>query len=161
MLFHLCLVFGFVTSLVAGVFQSFSDFVMSGLVRARPAGGMESMQQLNRTVFRSVFLFCLLALVPLTVLFALFVGSATGGVGRVLVAAAALIYVVCVFFVTVFGNVPMNQRLDRLSPFEAASETHWANYTRDWTRWNHVRTLGGAVSAALFLVAAAWFGTPT
>lgn len=50
---YTCLGLGLGAALVGGVFQSFSDFVMRGLMLAEPAGGMESMQQLNRTVFRS------------------------------------------------------------------------------------------------------------
>ncbi|MEC7291572.1 MAG: hypothetical protein VXW22_15925, partial [Pseudomonadota bacterium] len=67
---YACLMLGLSASLVAGVFQTFSDFVMGGLMRAKPASGIDAMQQLNRTVFRSVFLATFLALVPATIGFA-------------------------------------------------------------------------------------------
>ena len=42
---YACLAIGLTTALVGGVFQAFSDFVIAGLVRAAPAGGIDSMQQ--------------------------------------------------------------------------------------------------------------------
>ena len=154
-IFYLCLFLGLVSALVAGVFQSFSDFVMAGLGRARPAGGIESMQQLNRTVFRSVFLASFLLLVPATLAFAGYalVSSAVAGDGFIV--AAAITYVVTVFAVTMFGNVPMNERLDKMDFESEEAAAYWQVYLRDWTRWNHVRTIGSAVTAALFLLAAA------
>lgn len=149
-----CLLLGFVTALVAGVFQSFSDFVMAGLGRAAPAGGIESMQHINRTVFRSVFLASLLTLVPATIGFAVFALSFGEGPGRDLVVAAALIYVTGVFGVTMFGNVPMNKRLDIVDFRSSDAADYWRRYCRNWTRWNHVRTIGSAVTAALFMLAA-------
>ena len=62
---YACLTIGLFTALVGGVFQAFSDFVMAGLIRAAPAGGIDSMQQINRTVFRSAFLAITLALAPI------------------------------------------------------------------------------------------------
>lgn len=154
-LFFLCLVFGLLSALVAGVFQTFSDFVMAALARAQPAAGIESMQQINRTVYRSVFLYSFLALVPLSIAFSVYVAARVDGPARLLVVAATAVYLIAVFLVTVLGNVPMNQRLDRYDPFDAASITYWRTYCRDWTRWNHVRTAGAAASAAGFLAAAA------
>ncbi|MEM6810441.1 MAG: anthrone oxygenase family protein [Pseudomonadota bacterium] len=148
-----CLALGFASALVAGVFQSFSDFVMAGLARARPAGGIESMQQLNRTVIRSVFLATFLALVPLTAGFAIYGVTTLEGSPRALIVAASAIYIVSVFGVTMFGNVPMNNALDALAYYSEAARDYWQRYTRHWTRWNHVRTLGAAATSALYLLA--------
>lgn len=150
-----CLALGFASALVAGVFQSFSDFVMAGLARARPAGGIESMQHLNRTVMRSVFLATFLALVPLSAAFAFLVFTALSGSARILIVAASALYVATVFLVTMFGNVPMNNALDALAHDSEAARDYWTHYTRQWTRWNHVRTLGAAATSALYLIAAA------
>ncbi|MEO0616207.1 MAG: anthrone oxygenase family protein [Pseudomonadota bacterium] len=148
-----CLGLGFASALVAGVFQSFSDFVMAGLARARPAGGIESMQQLNQTVLRSVFLTTFLFLVPLTTAFAVYSFVALTGPARLLIIAAAALYVTSVFLVTMFGNVPMNNRLAALAHDSDAAREYWQRYTTNWTRWNHIRTLGAAATAALYLLA--------
>lgn len=152
-----CLTLGLLNAVVGGVFLSFSDFVMRGLVRSEPAGGIESMQQLNRTVFRSIFLTSFLVLVPLTFTFAIVAGAQSVGQGRAFVIAAAITYVVTVFGVTVLANVPMNKRLDRLDHTSDEAAVYWLIYAKYWTRWNHVRTAGAIVTAAFYFLAVAAF----
>lgn len=156
---YACLAAGLVAALVGGVFQSFSDFVMRGLLLAEPAGGIESMQQLNRTVFRSFFLVSLMVLVPITLGLALYGGFSLSGPGRSLLIAAAVIYVPTVFLVTAFGNVPMNEHLDGLGHTSAEAASYWRTYGRDWTRWNHVRTFGSVATAACLLLASIAFAS--
>ncbi len=151
---YACLGLGLCAALVGGVFQSFSDFVMRGLILAEPAGGMESMQQLNRAVFRSVFLATFLALVPATVAFAIYAWTSLSGTARVLIIVAAVVYVLLVFVVTAAGNVPMNNRLEALAHTSEEGHAYWATYGRVWTYWNHVRTVGSVVAAACLLLAA-------
>ncbi|MEM7606281.1 MAG: anthrone oxygenase family protein [Myxococcota bacterium] len=149
---YACLALGLSSALVGGVFQSFSDFVMRGLLDAEPAGGMESMQQLNRTVYRSAFLAMFMALVPATLAMAIYAWLKLSGAAQGFIIAAAIIYVTSVFIVTAAGNVPMNDQLDALAPTSADGHAYWATYGRVWTRWNHVRTLGSVVVAGLFLL---------
>ncbi|MEO0322882.1 MAG: anthrone oxygenase family protein [Myxococcota bacterium] len=150
---YACFGAGLTAALVAGVFQSFSDFVMAGLLRAAPAGGIDAMQQLNRTVFRSAFLASFIALVPVTLGIALYGGVALTGTPRTLLVTAGVVYVLSVFLVTAFGNVPMNERLDELAPGSDAAAAYWRSYGRVWTGWNHVRTLGSLATAACLLFA--------
>lgn len=69
---------GVASLLVAGVFQSFSDFVMRGLIFAEPVGGAQSMQMINRTVMRSVFIILLLGLAPVMLIFSVLFGAGAG-----------------------------------------------------------------------------------
>lgn len=153
-LVYACLVLGLSSALVGGVFQSFSDFVMAGLNRAAPAGGIESMQQLNRTVFRSVFIATFLILVPVSVGFAIYTWFALSGVPQRLIIFAAIIYLPLVFLVTAFGNVPMNEKLDKMDHMSADAADYWQTYGRVWTRWNTLRTIGSIATAGCYLVAA-------
>ena len=148
-----CLWLGLASALVGGVFLSFSDFVMRGLTLADPAGGMESMQQLNRTVFRSIFITMFVGLVPATVSFALYAWFRLDGYSQFLVMTAAITYVSSVFLVTGMANVPMNERLDKLSHLSSEGHNYWATYGRAWTRWNHVRTIGSLVTSICLLTA--------
>ena len=151
---YICLFLGLVTALLAGVFQSFSDFVMRGLMRAAPAGGIDSMQQLNRTVFRSFFLATFLALVPVSIMFAIYAWIAMGGPAMRLIIAAAAIYLPFVFIVTARGNVPMNEKLDKMDPTSDDAAEYWKTYGPVWTRWNTVWTLGSIATAGCYLLAA-------
>ena len=127
---------------------------MRGLLRAAPAGGIESMQQLNRTVFRSVFLTTFLALVPVSIAFAIYAWFALNGPAMRFIIAAAVVYLPFVFIVTAAGNVPMNEKLDKMDPASAEASAYWSIYGRVWTRWNTVRTFGSVATAACYLLAA-------
>lgn len=150
---YACLAVGIMSGLVAGVFQSFSDFVMRSLVAVHPAGGIASMQMINKKVFRSWFLVMMLGIAPVSLAFAGYAYfNLSTQVSRPIIAGAA-IYVIFVFLVTMFANVPMNNRLDRLDPTAKESANYWRTYGVLWTRWNHVRTLGSLASALCFLLA--------
>lgn len=150
----LCLALAVWTALIGGVFKAFSEFVMAGLLRAKPAGGIEAMQQINRTVLRTEFVFALVAMGIIAPLVAVYGVIALDGVARAALVLAALIYVPSVFLMTIAGNVPMNNRLDRLDQTSDEAARYWTAYGRDWTRLNHFRTLGCILTAALYAVAA-------
>jgi uncharacterized membrane protein len=151
-LVYVCLGFGLTAALVGGVFQSFSDFVMRGLAQAGPGAGAASMIGLNRTVFRSFFLVMLLALAPLGAAFAIYALFYVSGSAKILLITASVIYVTSVFIVTVAGNVPRNEKLDRLAGEGAAA--YWPTYFREWTSLNHARTWGSVATAVCYLLAA-------
>ncbi|MAS08411.1 MAG: hypothetical protein CL534_27475 [Ahrensia sp.] len=140
--------------LVAGVFLTFSDFVMRSLGAAAPAAGMEAMQQINRKVYRSIFMVLLLGLAPVSLAIAAHAAIFAGGAAGAWLIAGAAFYLLGVFGVTGAGNVPMNKRLDVIDPVENAALGYWARYERNWTLLNHVRTVASAGSAICFLVGA-------
>lgn len=148
-----CLAIGLSSALVAGVFQSFSDFVMRSLVAASPSSGIESMQQINRKVFRSFFLVMLLGMAPVSIAFVVYAAFAMTGSAATWIVAGASIYLASVFLVTMLGNVPLNKRLDVMDPSRAQTVRFWQTYVRVWTGWNHVRTLGSLATAVCFILA--------
>ncbi len=150
----ICLALSIWTALIGGVFKAFSEFVMAGLLRADPAGGIEAMQQINRTVLKTEFVFALVAMGIIAPLAAVYGVIALDGVARWALVLGALVYVPSVFLMTVAGNVPMNNRLDRLDHRSGEAAAYWAVYGRDWTRLNHFRTLGCVLTASLYAIAA-------
>lgn len=139
------------TGLVAGVFLTFSDFVMRALGRAEPAAGIEAMQMINREVYRSLFATLLLGLAFVSILLAV-VGIYLAGPDVALwLAAAAGFYILGVVAVTARKNVPMNQRLDRMEHRSPDAHAYWASYTRDWTRWNHLRWVAALAASIGYL----------
>lgn len=149
---YVTLAFGLVAALIGGVFQSFSDFVMRGLAQAGDDAGAAGMIGLNRTVYRSVFLIMLLGLAPVSIGFAVYANFYVDGIAKTLLIAASIVYVALVFLVTVAGNVPRNNKLDRLEGQGAAA--YWPTYFREWTGLNHVRTFGSIGTAIIYLLAA-------
>jgi uncharacterized membrane protein len=142
------------TGLVAGVFLTFSDFVMRSLNAAEPAAGMEAMQYINRMVYGSFFLLLFMAMAPLSAVIAIYAFGFMSGALAALLIAGGLLYLLGVFLVTVARNVPMNKRLDRINIGREGIGAYWPLYVRDWTWWNHVRTLASLGAASCYLVGA-------
>ena len=151
---YLCLFLALWSAVIGGVFSAFSEFIMAALLRAEPAGGIESMQQINKTVIRTQFVAGILLIAPASILFALYGLTVFEGAALAALIAAPLVYVPSVFLMTIIGNVPMNNRLDRLDHTSPDAQAYWARYGRDWTRLNHVRTLGSVATAAIYMAAA-------
>lgn len=141
-----------VTAMVAGVFLTFSDFVMKGLTTASPPGGMEAMQVINRKVYGSVFLVLLLGMAPVSAGLAAYAYYFVPGGAALWITSGAGLYIVGVVLVTMICNVPMNKQLDGLDIASADGTAYWVEYGADWTGWNHVRTVCSAASALCFLV---------
>jgi uncharacterized membrane protein len=146
---------GIGTSLVGGVFFSFSTFTMQGLARLPAPQGMSAMQSINITAVRPPLM---------TALFgtgALCAALATRGLGwwgeerSPLLVAGAGVYLVGVIGVTAVANVPLNNALAAISPLVGEASPFWATYVQRWTRWNHVRTVSSLAAAATFVLAAA------
>ncbi|MXO94812.1 DUF1772 domain-containing protein [Erythrobacter aquimaris] len=151
---YACLFLALWSAMVAGVFSAFSEFIMSALSKAEPASGIEAMQHINRDVIRTSFVAGILAIPFLSVALAIYAVTAYEGIGRAIFVLAAATYVVSVLGTTIFGNVPMNNRLDALDGKRVEARDYWSEYGRKWTRFNHVRALGSVLTAGLYLAAA-------
>lgn len=151
---YFCLFLALWSAIIGGVFSAFSEFVMSGLLRTAPIGGIEAMQHINRTVIKTQFVAGILSIALFSVLFALYSLTVLEGTALVTLILAPTVYLPSVFFMTMFGNVPMNNKLDRFDHTTSEAEAYWVQYGRDWTRLNHIRTLGSILTAGLYIIAA-------
>ncbi|MEG3791802.1 anthrone oxygenase family protein [Lysobacter sp. CCNWLW3] len=139
--------------LLGGLFFAFSVFIMSALGRIAPASGIAAMNAINRVILRSLFM----PLFWATTLAALALGGIATmhwdrpGSAAMLVGGAA--HVLGMFVCTVALNVPLNNALAAVDRAGEAALPVWQRYLRDWTRWNHVRTLGCTVASAMFVLA--------
>jgi uncharacterized membrane protein len=133
------------TAMMAGFFWSFSVVVMDGLRLLPPLEGMRAMQSINAVVRNALFglgffgtpLLCLL------VLLSLFAPGARG-IGGVVAASGATLYIALAFVVTFARNVPLNEALDA-----GTSAEQWNAFLSPWVFWNHVRTVGSLTAACL------------
>lgn len=148
------LVAGLLMALLAGVFLSFSDFVMRGLALAPDTSGAAGMVGLNRTVYRSIFMVLFFGFLPGSVVLGLAAFGQTQGTALVLVLAGSVLYVLGVIVVTGVGNVPMNNALDAMAGQAAETARYWPEYVERWTRLNHLRTAASALAALSWLGAA-------
>jgi uncharacterized membrane protein len=141
-------------ALVAGVFLSFSDFVMRGLAMAPGTAGAAGMVGLNRTVYRSVFMVLLMGFGPASAALGAMALWQMQGAAQALTLTGALAYLVGVMAVTGRGNVPMNQRLDALADSPTKLAAYWPGYLRGWTSLNHVRVAASVLAALAWGIAA-------
>lgn len=133
---------------VGGVFFAFSAFVMAALVQLPASQGAAAMQRINVVVLNPLFLGLFLgtALLSAGCALAAFFPWSTARSAWVL--AAALLYLVGSLAVTIAFNVPRNEALARMSSESGDAAGYWPRYVREWTKWNHVRTLASIGSAA-------------
>ncbi len=153
MLLIFCQIAVIVCGLVSGVFLTFSDFVMKSLAAADPAGGVQSMQIINRKVYKTVFMVLLLGMSFASPLFAAYAYFYVSGPPAGLIAAGSAIYFIGVFVVSLVFNVPMNRRLDGMDYTDNAAHAYWQTYVPVWSFWNYIRSISSAAAAACFLVA--------
>lgn len=141
-------------ALVSGVFLTFSDFVMRSLAGLARAAGAEAMQQINREIFRSVFMVLLLGTAPVATGLLIYAWIAGSGAATSWIIAGSLSYLGGAIAVTILGNVPMNERLDGIDLLSAEGQGYWRHYYRSWTRWNHLRAAAALITSVCYLLAA-------
>ena len=140
------------SGIVGGIFYAFSSFVMAGLARIPPAQGVAAMNSISVAVINPSFM---IAFVGTGILC---LGVSVGSFflwnqpGAKFALAASLVYLVGCIGVTAFINVPLN---DQLASWADAAQAvaFWPRYLAAWNLWNHVRSVSGIVSAALFTAA--------
>jgi uncharacterized membrane protein len=141
------------TGLVAGVFCGFSTFVMRGLAALPPARGVAAMQAVNVAAVTPPFMILFLGSAVLCAVIAVvtFVLWPDRGTAELLVGSA--LYLFGTFGLTVVANVPRNDALAGLEPDSPEAAAYWPAYVREWTIWNHVRTVASAGAALAYLLA--------
>lgn len=144
------------TGLMAGLFFSFSCSVMPALKRVPDKEFIAAMQSINRAiqnpVFFIVFFGCLLLLPACAYLN---YNSPATPVFR-LALAATIIYFIGAFGVTVFGNIPLNNTLDKFKMDGASAEMitqQRAAFEARWNGLNTVRTVASILSFVLMILA--------
>ncbi|ANG96262.1 hypothetical protein Brsp04_00957 [Brucella sp. NBRC 12952] len=141
------------SAITGGIFYAFSSFVMAALARIPANAGISAMQSINITVINGTFfaVFFGTALLCLAIIALGLMGF--GSLSKWTMIGAG-IYLIGTIGVTMILNVPLNDQLAVMDANAAASADVWIAYVRDWTLWNHVRTVAALV-AALMLGASA------
>ena len=142
------------TGLVAGLFYAWSCSVVLGLARLKDREFVDVMQKTNRAILNPVFFVSFLgAPVLLPVSTYLSYGSSPR---FALLLAATVVFLTGTFGVTVFGNVPMNEALDRFD-LETANDEETAqaraNFERRWNNLNTIRTISSTIALILTIIA--------
>ena len=139
------------TGLMAGIYLTFSAVIMPSFSELPALHAAQTMNKINdvivNTVFLPIFFGSTLWFAGLIVWS--FADWQTGESGLIIL--SALVYIVGMFFVTAFGNVPMNNKLKRAEDNELLLIDYWKEYQHSWTRLNHIRTFCCIASCALLI----------
>lgn len=141
------------TGLVAGVFCAFSTFVMKGLAALPPAQGVAAMQAINVAAVTAAFMIVFIGSAVLCAVIAVVTFVLWPDEGTVELLLGSALYLFGSFGVTMVANVPRNDALMKLEPGTAEAAGYWTTYVREWTAWNHVRTVASAAAAVCFVLA--------
>ena len=141
--------------LLAGLYFAFSAFIMTALGRIEQAQGISAMNSINSTIVKSSFMVFFLGTTLASLVLVVIGFVRWGEPGAMAMLAGGLIYVAGMFLCTIFFNVPLNNALAAVDPASAAAAPIWARYLKDWTFWNHVRTISSTAAGALYIAAIA------
>lgn len=153
----LLIVTAVLTALIAGLFYAYSCSVVLGLGKLSDAEYLKSMQSINREILNPVFFVSFMGTVVLLPV-STFMYRAQNPV-FILLLLATIAYLVGVFGVTIFGNVPLNNQLDKFDIVNSTKEgikQMRENFENRWNFLNNIRTVFSVISILLVICACVW-----
>jgi uncharacterized membrane protein len=141
------------TGLMAGLFFVFSVFAMRAFDALPDGQGAAAMQSINRAIVTPLFLLAFVGTAVLSLVLAGFAVFDVDGTARVWLLVGAGLYLVGVIVLTGSYHIPRNDALDAVDPYSAEGLALWADYVKDWTALNHVRTLASLAALGSFVMA--------
>ncbi|GKQ38200.1 DUF1772 domain-containing protein [Streptomyces sp. A012304] len=141
------------TGLMAGVFCAFSVLVMRGLAALPPAQGVAAMNAINNAAMTPAFMILFFGTTTVCAMIAVVTFVLWPDDGTVQLLLGSALYLAGAFGVTVVANVPRNDTLMKLEAGTTEAARYWPTYVREWTTWNHVRTVTSAAGAVVYLLA--------
>lgn len=135
-------------AVIGGVFFAFSSFIMKSLSRLPVSEAIAAMQSINVVVLNPSFLGAFMGTAAISLLSVVLALQQWGSVWSPWFFSGGVLYFVGTFLVTIFGNVPLNNRLAAVSALDSDSAPVWKQYVERWTFFNTLRTIA-AISAAL------------
>lgn len=152
-LFHIASVL--FTGLVAGLFYGYQCSVNKGLGNLNDTEYLKGFQSINRAIQNPTFFLSFMGSIiflGITVILAYRSGQT---ISFYFLLAALLVYLVGVFGLTIFGNVPLNEKLDA---FDIASSSPNAitelrtGFELPWNRLHSIRTVFSILTFLLTLL---------
>lgn len=140
------------TALIGGLFYAYSCSVNPGLGRLPDSGYLLAMQSINRAILNPVFFATFLGSLVLLPVCTWAYFSYNVSPGSWCLLGATFVYSVGVFGVTMGGNVPLNNALDKADVTAAGAAElarHRAAFEQRWNRLHTLRTVAAVLTVAL------------
>ena len=139
------------TALMAGFFFSYSVSVSLGLGKVSDKEFLNAMQNINREVQNPLFFTCFFGAFAMLFINCFLLYNTPSFLFLLI---AMLFYLLGVFLVTVFVNVPLNNKLDIFdfpSSAEITAKQMRNAFEERWNFWNNIRTLS-SILGLLFVI---------
>ena len=138
--------------LTAGVFFTFSSFVIPALGRLRTTQAIATMQAINLTVFNPFAIVLFAATGVACSLLLLIAGFNWQQPGASALFAGSLMYLCGVILVSVSAHTRLNNLLAAANPISENNRLLWAYFRDSWGFWNWVRAIAALVAAVLMIL---------
>jgi len=144
-------------ALSAGLFYAWSISAIPGFKNVTDKTYLESMQSINRSILNPWFFCIFLGPLPLLILSSIM--QFRVGVDHIfyLILITSIIYILGNVGVTMMGNVPLNEMLDKVdltTLHEGGIKDLRETYEAPWNRLNHIRAFFSVLSFTLLLLVA-------
>ncbi len=140
--------------LIAGLLYGYDCSVIGGLGNLSDKEYLSAFQSINRVILNPYFFMSFMgSLIVLPV--ACWLSWRSGSHSFYWLLAAALVYTIGVFGITIFGNVPLNNLLDRFDIAGSSAEalrTMRQQFERNWNALHHIRTYAAMLSFLLSII---------
>ena len=144
------------TGLSAGLCFTWSNSITSGLGRLDNLGYLSAFQKINRTILNPTFFIVFFGPFFLSIINIYVFRNASSNIKGLLI-AAAIIYTVGVVVVTIFGNVPLNELVDKTNLNTASAEdlkTLRVTFETKWNQFHTIRTVTSIIAFVLLIISA-------
>lgn len=141
--------------LSAGLCFTWGNAVTPGIGQLDTLGYLEAFQKMNRAILNPPFFLVFLGALPVGIA-AVLAARGESPLHFRLVLAAVILYGIGVVLVTVFGNVPLNQILDKTDLAGSTLEelaTLRKKFETPWNRFHSIRVVSSILSFALLALA--------
>jgi len=142
------------TGLSAGLCFTWSNAITPGIGKLDDLGYLSAFQQMNRSIINSLFILVFFGPFFLGLINLYLFKNASSSIIWLLILAMAF-YFFGVLLVTIFGNIPLNDLLDKTDLGQASLEDLKALRNRFETKWNRlhlIRTVSSIVSFLILII---------
>ena len=140
------------TGLMAGIFFTWSNAVKPGIGKLSDLEYLRSLQSMNRVILNKAFIGIFLGAIIAVALVPIFHFKITPNSIFWLLLLALVTYWIGVFGVTVFGNIPLNEILDKINLESITLEEIKALRTSIEVKWNNLNLIRSISSGITFLL---------
>lgn len=139
--------------LVAGIFFAFTVAINPALKQLSDATYIQAMQAINKVIENPAFFFAFMGAIIFTPIAAFMQKNKEASI---LLFIAFVVYLIGVFGITVFMNVPLNNTLAKFMISTASSSElsqARADYAEPWNLWHNIRTIATIIAFIISIMA--------